>query len=134
MRYLLFVAVISAALFFAGCARQYSEDPEIRQIQVWAEACGQMGSTVRTAILLNNAGALEESKAEVVDLVVKVYRPVCTGEPGPLNTVLVDASVKAAVEELCPGLSLEGDRFITVLEAATCAARRALLLQLESQQ
>ena len=123
---------VFTVLFLAACGGQYSEDENIAMKQHWAEACGQMQAGVQTATQLGLAGHLTEAEAQVIDRVDIIYREVCTGPAVPLTDALVDVAVKAAVGELCPSLVLHEDVLMTVAEAALCAARTVLLMQLEA--
>ena len=131
----LYKLIASALLvILVGCAPiQYSEDPLIKQTQQWAIACNQVGQTIVTATMLRNDGHLTQLEIDSVDLIDRVYRPVCTGDPGPLGEIVRDALVEAAVADLCPELVVSDDAAITILQAAACASRKALLLQLEAK-
>ncbi len=123
-----------------GCetltGNQYSEDPVIAQTQKWADACQQIGQSVITATRLRQAGLLSPGEEEVMGRVVNIYRPICTGDPGPLDKIISDQVVKEAVGELCPELvtSTIEDIAVTVSQAVSCAVREALLLQLEAPE
>lgn len=124
------ILVVAAAL--SACTGQYSEDPVIAQTQKWAESCGQMKQGILTALQLGQAGHLSETEAQVIDRVNIIYRAICTGPPADMAESLKAVAVKAAVGELCPELVVTGDDvIITVTQAAACAARKALVVQLE---
>lgn len=118
----------------AGCGTtEYSDDPEIALAQKHAAACQQIDQSIVTAIALGKAGQLTEDEASVIDRIVAIYEPVCTGEPKPIEETLQDAGAKVAVAELCPELVAvdPSDALITISQAAQCAARKALILQLQ---
>ena len=124
--------VLAVTLFLAACGGQYSTVPDIAMKQKWVESCGQMGQGIQTALSLGQAGHLTEDEALVMDRVDIVYREVCTGDPAPLTDILTGVAVQAAVGALCPGIVITEDLVLTIAQAATCAARQALLLQLEA--
>lgn len=134
MRALKALAAGLIAALIAGCGQmQYSADPEKAQAQKWAQACAQMGQSIQTAIMLYQSGNLTPAEVAVVDRIDRIYRPVCTGDPGPLDELLKDTAARIAVSELCPelGTGPSDEILVTVTQAAACAARQALLLQLE---
>lgn len=120
-----------AVLALAGCPA-YSTNPDIAMKQKWLESCGQMKQSILTGLELGTAGHLRESEAQVLDRVNVVYVSVCSAEPAQMTDILKTVAVKAAVGELCPELVISDDVVVTAAEAAACAARKALLLQLEA--
>lgn len=134
MRKFYFLLAFLLPFVLAACGGQprYSDDPIIAMKQKWVEACGQMGQSVASALSLGKLGHLTEAEAQVMDRVDIVYREVCTADPAPLTDILKSVAIKTAVGELCPELVVIGeDMTLTIAQAATCAARKALLLQLE---
>lgn len=126
----LFTACLIA--FLAGCANlQYSEDPRIAEIQKWAQACGQMGQAIQTALFLGEAEQLTENEAKGIDKLDRVFRPVCTGDPGPLKELFQDSAVRVAVADYCPGLIVGDNLTVTATQLATCIARDELVKQFQ---
>lgn len=125
-------------VFLAGCASaQYSPDPRIAEIQKWSQACKSMGQAISTATFLGKAGTLTEPEAVTIDKLDAIYRPVCSGDPGPMNLLLLDATIRAAVDDLCPSLIIiaEAHLTITATQIAICVAQNKLIenLQVEIQ-
>lgn len=130
----LFILVLFLCL--SGCTTtgsQYSSDPVIAQSQKWASACRQIGQSVITATQLARLGHLSQAEEEVMGRVVRIYHPICIGEPADLSQVITDEIVKEAVAQLCPEMAGQGidQMSVTITQAAACAAREALLLELE---
>lgn len=127
--------VLLAVMTSSGCGAmgaKYSEDPNIAMKQVFVAQCQQMRQFMNTAYQLR--AALKEGEKVVVDKIDAIYRPICEGEPLPLTDALKDAAAKLAAQELCPELEvMGGDVIITIAQAATCAARKALIMNLENQ-
>ena len=124
---------LATVLFLAACGgpERYSEDPDIAMKQKWVVACGQMKQGVVTALTLGKAGALSESELQTMDRVKLIYVTTCTADPAPLGSALTGTAVLLAVGELCPELIVHEDFRITIAMASVCAARQALLKQLE---
>lgn len=125
---LLAVITSSGCDVFGGGAK-YSDDPTIAMKQMHVERCSQMRQFMNTAYSLRTT--LTEDEKQIVDMVDAVYRPVCEGEPLPPTDALTNAGALAAIAVLCPELEASDDAIVTISQAASCAARKALLLQLE---
>ncbi len=126
--------IIMFVVLLSACAGQYSGDPRVAEIQKWSEGCAQMGQAIKTATMLGRAGTLTESEASVIDGVDSIYRPVCSGSPGPLGDVLEDAAVATAIDKFCPELVANEDALLTASQVVACVVRKQLIQQLAEVQ
>ena len=129
------IPLLVAVVITAGCALPKSPDPEIAVAQDWAGMCAQMDQGIQTGLSLGKAGVLDDTEKEVINEVRNVYEPICTGAPMPLGDTVKNIAVSAAVSRLCPELkTVSEDLVLTISQAATCAARKALTIYILEKQ
>lgn len=128
------LVVAGLVMFLAGCPAAVSDDPEIALAQTHAGRCAQMDQGIQTGLMLAKADVLSQAEIDVVHNVRLVYEPICTGEPMALDDTLKNAAAIAAIGRLCPELEVGDDVIVTIAQATTCAARKALTIYLLEHQ
>ena len=80
------ILVYSAVLFFASCAGQYSDNPEIKSLQVWSDTCYSYTQVLKTVNDMIELEILSKSQIEVAGNVRDFVGPLCELENPPLYT------------------------------------------------
>ena len=79
------ILVYCAVLFLVSCAGQYSEDPETKSLQIWADACFSYTETLGAVNDMIELELLSPSEITVVGGVRDVVGPLCESEQPPVT-------------------------------------------------
>ena len=77
--------VLVAALFLASCAGQFSEDPETKSLQIWADTCFSYAETLGAMNDMIELEILSPSEVKVVGGVRDFVGPLCEAEQPPVT-------------------------------------------------
>ncbi len=76
--------VLVAALFLASCAGQYSSDPQVKSMQIWADTCFSYTETLSAVNDMIELDLLSDSQIKVAGNVRDFVGPLCELENPPL--------------------------------------------------
>ena len=77
--------VLTFALFLAACAGQYSDDPETKSLQIWADACFSYAQTLGAVNDMIELEVLSPGQIEIVGGVRDFVGPLCEAEQPPVS-------------------------------------------------
>ena len=80
------ISAFAVVLFLASCAGQYSDNPEIKSLQVWSDTCYSYTQVLKTVNDMIELEILSDSQIDVVRNVRDFVGPLCELENPPLYT------------------------------------------------